>query len=367
VQRFSALILFLFFGGIALGGYSLAPLATPIGAYDHLATGLSESAHVSGIAFEIESPTQVPVAWGMDGSALQLAGPPGYSSAYALGVIDESGHTIHFGQFSNPGEPYPKPALWRDGVFSTLPFDGAGGYVQGGNGTTFVGATFLDPPVPQQTVLTIWQDGMPQRVNGVSAEVHFLRPFSMNRAGEYVGVYLNIVNDDFVYGSFIGQGTEARFLSWTGFPEARSYDINDVGQVVGFYLPDGVNPIGFVATEDEAQSLGILDGSTYNAGSAINNFGTIAGYNLDAFGNSVGVLYEPGSLSPIDLNTLIDPIPGVKLVRGVDINNAGQILVEGLGASGYSYYVLTPIPEPVCLAMVVMAVAGSMNRPRRGG
>jgi len=191
--------------------------------------------------------------------------------------------------------------------------------------------------------------------------------FSINNAGFYVGPSNHPTQGR---AGFIGQNGTSKLLVHPNFPNTLAFDINDSNWVAGEYRPTD-SQRAFVWHDDTFIDLGLFPG--YNAAKAyaINNDNTLVG-GASNYGGDVerALVWFNGSLTPQDLNEFVD-IPGATLINGLDVNNAGQIFAEArLDASaggGYAYYVLTPIPEPACLALVVMAVAGSMNRPRRGG
>ena len=68
----------------------------------------------------------------------------------------------------------------------------------------------------------------------------------------------------------------------------------------------------------------------------------------------MALLWPKGQTEPININELVD-MPDVTLIRGLDINNAGQMLVEAPlnDGSGYAYYRLDPIPEPAAAVFLI--------------
>ena len=78
------------------------------------------------------------------------------------------------------------------------------------------------------------------------------------------------------------------------------------------------------------------------------------------------LIWPAGATEPMDLNAFVD-IPGVTLIHAYRINNAGQILAEGLSDTGnYAYYVLTPVPEPQAVTLVGLGVMALAMRRTRG-
>ena len=80
-------------------------------------------------------------------------------------------------------------------------------------------------------------------------------------------------------------------------------------------------------------------------------------------------LYTNGSI--IDLNSLIDPSLEIVLTQAHNINNAGQILAEGISTSGNyvgNSFLLTPVPEPSAWVLCVggLITFASVRRWRRG-
>jgi len=132
--------------------------------------------------------------------------------------------------------------------------------------------------------------------------------------------------------------------------------VNDNGQVVGVagqaVLYDAAGNIG----------LGTLPAPFNNGSRAndINNLGVIVGNSdspVDKPPYSHAFIYENGVMT--DLNSLIDPASGWTLSDAIALNDKGQIV--GLGYLGslnnLEGFVLTPVPEPATLCLLVPGLA----------
>jgi len=145
-----------------------------------------------------------------------------------------------------------------------------------------------------------------------------------------------------------------------------AYAVNNRGQVVGsdalssFYGVSGFDPAGsaFIWTEAEGtRSLGRLAGHFASTAYDINDGGV-------AVGKSVGAPYsqeadgfvwtEAGGMFALDdLLTEADKARGVKISSATQINEAGQILANAYGDGGLRYVLLTPVPEPATLGLML--------------
>jgi len=102
-----------------------------------------------------------------------------------------------------------------------------------------------------------------------------------------------------------------------------------------------------------------------SAASAINNKGQVVGESFTAGGLvEHAFFYSSGVM--IDLNNDIPSGSGWTLVDALGINDSGQIVGYGTNPLGQSdAFLLTPIPEPGLLALLLLA--GATILFRRGG
>jgi len=312
-------------------------------------------------------PIDVAVTWDELGSPSRLPVTGTYVSAGVLGFLPDG---TPVGNRTLPADS-PDPGFFEADSFTELPNTGLGGSAISGNSDFIIGQTSHPTAVVgvSRSIATIWNNSGQHLISGLEGVSSTGQ--SGNGDGVYIGITYDFSASDAVYGGFIGRNGTATRLAFPGFPETRGFEINDDGWIAGSWETTGERARGYTFRYDldtgaqEIHDLGLFPGYDQTIAYANNNDNTIVGGALGPIGEFAKALIWPaGSLTSLDLNLFVD-IPNVTLLDAYRINNAGQILAEGLGPDGFSYYRLDPIPEPACLAMVVMAVAGSMNRPRR--
>lgn len=178
-----------------------------------------------------------------------------------------------------------------------------------------------------------------------------------------------------------------------GPPGSGAASINDVGDVAGEYVANGLPDGAFLYSQGRFASLGTPGG--YSAVAAVNNDGAVAGTRYGPGGRGHAFLYENGrmtDLTPaagnstavdindagqvvgtadgepflyadgqlVDPNTLLAPDAYWRMETPIAINNAGQILSTGCDSQNFCYVIsrFDPVPAVPEVPPAVMLLAG---------
>ena len=132
-------------------------------------------------------------------------------------------------------------------------------------------------------------------------------------------------------------------LGTLGGDWSAAFDINNSGTVVGISRinPNDPEPAhAFVWDKGIMTDLGTM-GGIYSDASGINDRGQIVGISFDSNGVVKPVIWEGGQIT--DLNTLIVGNPVFDFLFPRAINNAGQIVGDGLIGGEAHAFLLTPL------------------------
>lgn len=148
------------------------------------------------------------------------------------------------------------------------------------------------------------------------------------------------------------------------FTNSEAYGINENGQIVGasWYFTMS-NPAvikhAFLYSNGTMTDLGTL-GGTYSCAMDINNNGQVVGY-AGAYGAlgleySHGFLWENGVIR--DLNDITAKASGWTIDTAEAINDSGYI-ADAMGpGETYHAFLLTPVPGPATIAIIVVGING---------
>lgn len=295
-----------------------------------------------------------------NGSTLTDLGTLGGTGSLAYRLND--GGTL-VGSIDNNG--VRQAMSWAGGVVTPLPFTG---YSEA-NGINAAGAItgtaqFVNSEGDLEPHAYVYAGGV---VTDLGALAGSVRQFSygnaINDAGHVagtavVGDFPNLPTDPFLYrdGAMQNLGNFGGIFS-------NGWAINNHDQVVGSagreYIEDGtanLYPISaFLYSDGVLTNLGSMIPNGNSSAYDINDLGQVVGWT-DTPGGSLAYLYSAGSM--VLINALIDPASGWSIENAGGINEAGQIAATGCRA-GLCYAVrldLTPaIPEP---AEIVLLCAG---------
>ncbi len=158
-------------------------------------------------------------------------------------------------------------------------------------------------------------------------------------------------------------------LGTLGGNNSSATDINDLGQAIGTSTTaDGQNRLFFWDKSSGMINLGSLGGNN-NSATAINNLGQVIGESYTADGQNRPFFWDKSS-GMSDLNDLVFA-PDWILNSVVGINNAGQIVGNGLYNGQTRAFLLTPntaksVPEPSsALAFLALGAVGAGSLAKR--
>jgi probable extracellular repeat, HAF family len=168
--------------------------------------------------------------------------------------------------------------------------------------------------------------------------------------------------------AFLYDGGSMIDLGTLGGSAASGNGINDLGRVAGVSRIAGDAAVhAFLYDGSGMVDLGTLGGGD-SFGNAVNGLGQVVGYSFTT-GSSLEHAFMYNGTSMVDLNRLINPQAGWFLNNATDINDAGQIVGNGIIEGQTHAFVLTPlsngaVPEPAVWAMMIagFGIVGGLAR-----
>jgi probable HAF family extracellular repeat protein len=264
--------------------------------------------------------------------------------------------------------------LYSNGTYTTVTdpsartdsgFQGFGTYAHSINGSGqivgyYVDATtngdrgFLYSGGPNGTYTTL-DDPSAEQGSGVGTVA-----FGINDLGQIVGYYVGYYPSVSWKGFLYSGGTNGTYTTLPDDPSAYTgggqgaapLAINDLGQIVGYYIDSNGNTQAFQYSNGTYTTLAVPGASgTFTVADGINDAAQIVGYYFDSSGIEHGFLYSGGTNGTYA--TLDDPstTPGttaagphvVAGTAGAGINDLGQIVGHYHDLSGIRGFLATPI------------------------
>jgi probable HAF family extracellular repeat protein len=172
----------------------------------------------------------------------------------------------------------------------------------------------------------------------------------INSSGTVVGSYTTDPSLAIAYHGFTYNGSSYSTFDATGSAPANSlgtgaYDINNSGQVVGFFTDSSGNYHGFIKNGSNFQTIDVSGGfDTQILGE--NNLGQVVGTYFDSSGNEHGFLMTGSVVTTIDY-------PG-QYGTGIDgIDDQGDLTGYYIDANGnYQGFIGAVVPEPSSIALL---------------
>lgn len=168
----------------------------------------------------------------------------------------------------------------------------------------------------------------------------FSSGYGINNSNQVTGEACcrNGVDHAFLYSN----GTMQDLGTLAGGSWSTGRGINDSGQITGWSGTSDGHYHAFIYSNGTMSDLGTLPGGTFSSGAAINNLNQVTGQADAGSGPGGAFLFNNGAMQ--DLNHLSPPNSGWFLVSGDGVNDAGQIVGNGINPYGQHHaFLLSPV------------------------
>ena len=257
---------------------------------------------------------------------------------------------------------------WRNGVMQDLgTLGGNDAYAAFVNESGEVAGASFTNTTPNLTtgVPTVdsflWKNGKMTDLGTLGGTLAF--PYGLNNRGQVVGV--SSLPGDQVYHPFLWDRGVLTDLGSLGGTFAQAQWINDAGDVVGqAYITANQDEHAFSWSHGQLSDLGTIPGDSCSAAYAINARGQVVGVSgPPQCQGTRASLWEGGSA--VDLNTLVNPNPNVRLYWAITINDRGEI--GAMGTMGVfpnnTLHAYLLVPDGDCDSACEQRIVASQNTP----
>jgi probable HAF family extracellular repeat protein len=177
---------------------------------------------------------------------------------------------------------------------------------------------------------------------------------ALNNNGQVVGYSYSGTN---TRDAVLWSGGPITDLGNLGFPSSAAEAINDEGQIVGYLVTNSnageTITDAFLDIGGTMEDLGNLPGGRDSDAVGINNNGVIVGTAVNGQADADGFVYSDSVMT--DLQTLMPQGWYIWSVEG--INDCGQIIGYGKDPIGTTAFLLTPVPEPSTITLLLASAA----------
>lgn len=313
---------------------------------------INESGQIAG---QGQNPGGQARAFLWEGGATRDLGVPSVGNLSRARGINDSGDVVGEWRILVGGQQRFKAFLYEDGRMKDL-----NGLIPAGSGWDLTGAQAINETgqivgsgtINNETHAFIYENGAPTDLGEILGDPHSAA-WGINDLGDVVG------------GAGSSEGQSEAFVyrngpvDWLGksdgFSASEAVGINNSGQAIGWSFNPGQNPPqgrAFVADnggdgEAKIEPLEPLSGDIYTRARDVDEAGRVVGWSRnDVAGASQeeqfsAALWANGQVK--DLNDLIPPNSGWKLVDAYAINEAGQIVGSGYKDGRLQAFLLNPV------------------------
>jgi probable HAF family extracellular repeat protein len=165
---------------------------------------------------------------------------------------------------------------------------------------------------------------------------------AINDSGQMAGSYGTEPKADYSERTaFLYSGGKVINLGTLGGKVTVATDLNNTGQVVGYSQTRRGDYHACIYSGGALTDLGVLPGGSHSLAYGINNSGQVVGASDSAKATLHAFVYSGGQMR--DLNSLIPANSSWELTEAREINNAGQIVGNGIKEGQQRGFLLTPI------------------------